>query len=291
MLFETACEKYMATKRERLRATTMEGYESAVRRHLMPRWAGVELESIEPEQIQEWVDGFEMAGAAEKAYKTLRQIIRWSIRKLRVRMWDPTTAEIELPRKKPYRPDVLTPKEERRLLRGVYGAPWEAVALCAVTLGLRRCEACALEWGDVDYRTGEVHISKGVHTVRGGEVTTPTKTPKSDRVLVLPRFALMRLRKLAAGRRRGRMCELKPSQVAGRAKTWCRRYRLPWVGMKNLRHSFATIAVASGTSIEDIMLWLGHSSYDTSFAHYLVRTPQICKRVSKAFEGALLAAA
>ena len=61
MLFETACEKYMATKRERLRATTMEGYESAVRCHLMPRWAGVELESIEPEQIQEWVDGFEMA--------------------------------------------------------------------------------------------------------------------------------------------------------------------------------------------------------------------------------------
>ena len=193
MLFETACAEYMAAKRERLRATTIEGYESAVRRHLMPRWAGVELESIEPEQIQEWVDGFAMPGAAEKAYKTLRQVIRWSIRKLRVRMWDPTTAEIELPRKRPYRPDVLTPKEERRLLRGIYGAPWEAVVLCAAALGLRRCEACALEWGDVDYRTGEVRVSKGVHTVRGGEVTTPTKTPKGDRVLVLPRFALARL--------------------------------------------------------------------------------------------------
>ena len=268
----------------------MEGYESAVRRHLLPRWSGTELEAIAPEDIQAWVDGFELAGAAEKAYKTLRQIIRWSIRKLRVRMWDPTTAEIELPRKRPYRPDVLTPREERRMLRGIYGAPFEAVVLCAAALGLRRCEACALEWGDVDYRTGEVRVSKGVHSVRGGEVTTPTKTEKSDRVLVLPRFALLRLRKLADGRRRGRMCPLRPDQVAARARSWCRRMRLPWVGMKNLRHSFATIAVASGASLEDIMLWLGHSSYDTSYAHYIVRTPSICKRVSRAYEGALMTA-
>lgn len=288
MLFEDACARYLEAKRPRLRATTMEGYESAVRRHLMPRWAGTELEDISPEDIQGWVDGFELAGAAEKAYKTLRQVIRWSIRRLRVRMWDPTTAEIELPRRRPYRPDVLSAREERRMLRGIYGAPFEAVVLCAATLGLRRCEACALEWGDVDYRTGEVRVSKGVHTVRGGEVTTPTKTEKSDRVLVLPRFALLRLRRLAAGRRRGRMCSLRPDQVAARARTWCRRMRLPWVGMKNLRHSFATIAVAAGASLEDIMLWLGHSSYDTSYAHYIVRTPSICKRVSRAYEGAVM---
>lgn len=288
MLFEDACARYLEAKRPRLRATTMEGYESAVRRHLMPRWAGTELEDISPEDIQGWVDGFELAGAAEKAYKTLRQVIRWSIRRLRVRMWDPTTAEIELPRRRPYRPDVLSAREERRMLRGIYGAPFEAVVLCAAALGLRRCEACALEWGDVDYRTGEVRVSKGVHTVRGGEVTTPTKTEKSDRVLVLPRFALLRLRRLAAGRRRGRMCSLRPDQVAARARTWCRRMRLPWVGMKNLRHSFATIAVAAGASLEDIMLWLGHSSYDTSYAHYIVRTPSICKRVSRAYEGAVM---
>lgn len=48
----------------------MEGYESAVRRHLAPRWAGVHLEDITPDAIQEWVDSFELPGAAEKAYKS-----------------------------------------------------------------------------------------------------------------------------------------------------------------------------------------------------------------------------
>ncbi|RGJ47408.1 hypothetical protein DXD59_00485 [Olsenella sp. TM06-36] len=72
MKFEDAVTAYMSDKRGRLRACTLAGYESAIHRHLLPRWSGVELESIEPEQVQAWVDGFELPGAALKAYKTLR---------------------------------------------------------------------------------------------------------------------------------------------------------------------------------------------------------------------------
>lgn len=39
MLFETAAAEYMAHKAKRLRATTMAGYESAARCHLLPAWA------------------------------------------------------------------------------------------------------------------------------------------------------------------------------------------------------------------------------------------------------------
>lgn len=58
MLFEDAVAEYMADKGRRLRATTMAGYESAVRCHLLPRWAGRELESIGLAELQAWVDGF-----------------------------------------------------------------------------------------------------------------------------------------------------------------------------------------------------------------------------------------
>ena len=36
MLFKDAAYEYMADKRKRLRATTLEGYESAIRCHLLP---------------------------------------------------------------------------------------------------------------------------------------------------------------------------------------------------------------------------------------------------------------
>ena len=67
MLFEVAVSEYMADKSRRLRASTVEGYKSAVNLHLMPRWSGVQLESITPEELQAWVDGFTLPGAAEKA--------------------------------------------------------------------------------------------------------------------------------------------------------------------------------------------------------------------------------
>lgn len=290
MLFEEAVHAYIETKAKRLRATTMEGYESAIRCHLIPRWEGVDLADITPEALQEWVDGFDLPGAADKAFKTLRQVIRWTIRAFQLRMWDPTTADIAMPRKAPYRPRVLSAREEKSLLRGIYGAPFEAVVLCAAALGLRRCEACALEWSDVDFRSGRVHVQRGAHVVHGSEVVTPPKTDLSDRVLVLPAFALKRLRQIASGRRSGRMCAMRPDQLARAFKSWCRRLRLPWVPMQSLRHTWATISIGHGVPLEDVALCLGHSTPETCYQHYLVRTQEICKRVSRGFSEALLAA-
>lgn len=64
MLFETAAEMYMTDRAKRLRATTLEGYRSAIRCHLMPMWGGREIESISFEEVQDWVDSFDLPGAA-----------------------------------------------------------------------------------------------------------------------------------------------------------------------------------------------------------------------------------
>lgn len=71
---------YLPEKRRRRRATTVEGYESALHCHVLPRFGEMTIAEVTRDSIQEWVDGFERPGAAEKAYKTLRQIIRWAIR-------------------------------------------------------------------------------------------------------------------------------------------------------------------------------------------------------------------
>ena len=81
MLFSTAATEYMDDKGKRLRATTLEGYASAIRCHLMPQWGWLEIETITFEQVQDWVDSFDMPGAAEKAYKTFSQIYRWVLRR------------------------------------------------------------------------------------------------------------------------------------------------------------------------------------------------------------------
>lgn len=46
MLFSDAAAEYMTDKQKRLRATTLEGYSSAIRCHLMPQWGEREIETI-----------------------------------------------------------------------------------------------------------------------------------------------------------------------------------------------------------------------------------------------------
>lgn len=145
MLFDTAVAEYWRDKSCRLRGNTLEGYASAIRRHLLPAWSGRELESITHEELQRWVDSVPTYGAAEKAYKTFRQIFRWALRRWQLRVWD-VTQGVELPERPVVRRPVLDAREERETLRGVVGQEWEAVVLCEAALGLRRCEAAGLDW-------------------------------------------------------------------------------------------------------------------------------------------------
>ena len=84
MLFEQAVYEYVDAKqngRKAVRPNTLEGYLSAIKCHLMPMWSGRELESITCEELQAWVDTFELVGAARKAFGTFRQIHRWYLKR------------------------------------------------------------------------------------------------------------------------------------------------------------------------------------------------------------------
>lgn len=284
---EIAAE-YIADKRRVRRESTVEGYESALKLHILPRWGSCEIAEIDPDDLQAWVLGFDRPGAAEKAYKTLRQIIRWAIRKYRMRVLDPTTLGVELPKKPAYHPQVLDAGEAREYLRGMWGCAAEAVAICSLTLGLRRGESCALQWGDINLKTGEVRISKSRQDVRSGTVVVPPKTARSDRSLWLPGFALKRLRKLAKGHRKSDLiCELSPTAIARRIKSWCKAHDLPHVSMTNLRHTWATLAIEAGIGIETVAMMLGHTEIGTAYEHYIVPRKSVCVQAQRTWSAHL----
>lgn len=289
MLFSEAAERYMSDKSARLRASTVEGYRSALELHVLPRWGGTALDAIAPEGLQAWVDSFELPGAAEKAYKTLRQVIRWAIRRLGVRMFDPTSAGVELPRKPARRPRVLDAAGVAAYLRALWGHECEAVAICSVTLGLRRGEACGLRWSDIDLRTGEVRVSRSRQVVGGEEVVVAPKTGRSARSCWLPRFAVRRLRSLRKGRA-GWLCDLAPDVAARRIRSACRRAGAAWTSMTECRHTWATLAVEAGVGIETVALMLGHADISTAYEHYIVPRARVCREAQKQVERLIMSA-
>lgn len=280
-LKEIAYAHYLPAKRKRRRANTCEGYASALRLHVIPRFGAMEMEAITHEAIQEWVDGFELPGAAAKAFKTLRQVIRWSIANLGIRIWDPTIG-IELPRKPKAEKHVLTAEEVATTLRGFWGHELEPAVILSSVLGLRPGETYGMKWSDIDMRSGAVHVRRTLQEVRGLLHVYLPKTEKSERTVYLPRFALDRLRTVwrEQGRPKWRVIgAIKPSQVARRIKAWCRRQRLPYVSMYQRRHTWATIAVEAGAGIEAVAMMLGHGSINTTAQYYLQPTRKICASV------------
>lgn len=278
------CERYLEAKGRKCRMNTLDGYVSGLRCHVLPKWGARELESIKRREVQEWVDSIPTPGAAQKALKCLRQVIRWAIRTYDLEIFDATQG-VELPERPVYRRESMDAREEAALLRAAVGQPWEAVLLCAAALGLRPSEAAGLDWGDIDWRSGWVHVQRGAHSLQSGEVVEyACKTRLSDRFLKLPRFALERLRRIRGQRRKGRLRgDLSPRQIYTRVKRFLTRMGLGRCSMECLRHTWATLTIEGGAALADVSVALGHTDVSMCLQHYLMSTKAVVQRAQDAF--------
>lgn len=270
----------------RLRECTCVGYASAWNRHIRPELGDVELADLTAPRIQAWLDRIGSAGAARKSWAVLRQMLHSAVR-LGILDVD-VTGRVTPPKPSGYEPEVLDIRQIRRLLRGFHGHELEAWLICSVCLGLRTEEALGLEWADLNLNTGKVRIQRGLQWVDGHEVIVDPKTELSRRTVVLPRFAVLRLREIRP-REGGRLIGLlNPGQVARRYAAWCRAQNLPYVPRRNLRHSWASTALGAGVDVAVVSRALGHSSIATTARYYLRPDSEVLREAQRAWEKALI---
>lgn len=224
-------------------------------------------------------------GGAEKAYKTLRQILRSAMGDecYPEDVVDPTTRGVRLP-KMPWKgePQHLSPKQVKALLGAV------------VWLGLHRSEQCGLRWGDIDLKTGRVDIARGLQYVKGKVVVTEVKTHRSMRPHMLPRTAIVRLREIKRERRAKPSDWLlgddpNPDTYARRLKAHCKREGVACVAPKYFRHTFRTNVGRTDVPEQHIQLMLGHESLDTTF-EYLSLDEDVMREDQRAHERLILRA-
>lgn len=173
--------------------------------------------------------------------------------------------------------------------------PNEVTLLLCVTMGIRRGEAAALTWEDVDFRERSVSVTKSIDDA--GNVKT-TKTKASIRKLPMPGLAFDALRtrkvsqqrdmadiraRLANGGKEPREPQQRPdtpivSNVFGEhvmphsLSTWWRRNRAEY-GMDGwtiheLRHSYLTALAIAGVHPKVMQKLAGHASSVTTMDIY-----------------------
>ena len=291
---EIATGHYMPEKRKRRRTNTVDGYESSINLYVIPQWGEMAISQIARDDVQDWVERLAETkagpGGSWKAYKCLRQIIRWAMAKWGLFVADPTLG-IERPRKPAYKPEVLTPRRLKRLIRGFVCCDVEPSLIIEADLGTRPGECYAIHWEWINWRTGHVPIASTLQQASDGVREWPTKTAKGERDGYLSPWALDRLHQIwvQRGRPKGRIIgDMKPSQVAYRIQRWIKVNRLPKITMKNLRHTWGTIAAQSGVAIETVSAMMGHSDIQTTYRYYYALTAATARKAKRRMARSIL---
>lgn len=157
----------------------------------------------------------------------------------------------------------------------------------AIFGGFRRGEILGLEWEDIDFDTGVVHIRRTVHySKERGYYDTEPKSRKSVRALTLPSgviFTVKQLRneqlsqRLKLGDKWHSTSRLFTTwdghQMHGATPfTWltktCEQYGLPKVNLHSFRHLNASLLISSGVDVKTVQSVLGHSQASTTLDIY-----------------------
>ena len=264
-----------------LAPSTVEGYGSAYRAHIWPRFGNCELEKVRRGDVQEWLDGLSY-GAAKKAFAVARALFSFAVDN-ELCNESPFAKRYRLPKKpttstKDAAQSVHTEEELREVLKAARGERWEAAFILSAFGGMRREEAFGVKWEDVDFCDGYavIHIYMCVQPATGGvRIIDRTKTESSTRDVAIPAPYSDRLRELLFEYMGdvwvcddGLSMPANPDLVSAAYKRWHIGKPYKYVPWKNLRNSYATMLHNRGVDLATVARLLGHSTPTLTFKHY-----------------------
>jgi integrase len=190
-----------------LKASTLETYEIAVRRQLVPHLGELELGRLDPTHVERMIAALSATMSPKgirNALSVLGRVLdvaerRGLVRRNVVRLVDPP----RLVRTERHAMDVA---EARRLFAAVAGDRLEALWITTLACGLRQAEVLGLRWADVDLDAGalrvEVVLDRQLDPAkahlpprqRNRYVLTEPKTSTSRRTIALPPFVVAAFR-------------------------------------------------------------------------------------------------
>ena len=168
---------------------------------------------------------------------------------------------------------ILTKEQMETFLAAVErNEIWRDFFYTELTTGLRCGELCGLTWEDFDSDAGTLKVCRTIHARKGGVLEAgDTKTYTGQRTILLPHSTAQILRE----RKQSALTQwifhdplrperpVNPSSAYRRLKELLEQAGLPSIRFHDLRHTFATHALASGVDAKTLSGILGHTK--TSF--------------------------
>jgi integrase len=250
-----------------LKPSTARRYEGLLRLHVLPAWGTRRLEDVRTADVRAWTATLSASGlsasSVRAAYRVLSLVLDLAVEDHRLAR-NPA-AGVKLPRVVRDEPRFLT-RDEVEALAQAAGTDGDVIRFLAYT-GLRFGEMVGLKVGRVDLLRRRVHVVEAVTQV-GGVLKTGTPKTHQRREVVIPRHLIEDLARRCEGKDTEDYVFTAPQGGPIRLDNWRRRVFDPAVRVAglgevsphDLRHTAASLAVASGAHVKAVQKMLGHAS-------------------------------
>ena len=285
-------DKWLEDMADTLRPNTLRNYRSYIENHIRPGLGDKQLARITPKDVQRFYEKLSdclASGTVRRIHTTLHGALK-AAQQAHLIASNPTE-QITAPRFSYRAKQVLTDDQLDVFMRVIAEDEiWCDFFYTELTTGLRRGEICGLKWEDFDEDAGTLKVCRTVYRETGSGLTAgDTKTNAGVRKIVLPTSTVQVLRK----RKKSALTEwifpnqLKPEQPTNpgsayrRLKALLKRAGLPNIRFHDLRHTFATHALASGVDVKTLSGILGHTRAAFTLDTYTHTTGDMQKRASE----------
>ncbi len=273
--------------------TTLSRYQGMIKRYINPLLGSMQVQQLTTLAVQSWVNGLKVSPASGKemsaaTIKHTYHVLKGAMDKAVLAGIIPRSPcqGVMLPKGEKKAPVIYDEQQIQQLVKAAKGSEMELPIDMELCLGLRRGELLGLQWGDVDWKKGQIHIIRTRVVVNGKSVVKDPKTATSKRMIDVPTRLMEKLKKhqRTCQMNRLRMGEdytatdfiivhpdgkpIYPEYLSQMLTKLQKKYDLPQCRFHDLRHLCASIMLMQGVNVKVAQERLGHKDISTTLNIY-----------------------
>jgi integrase len=198
--------------------------------------------------------------------RVLNEAVKWGL------LYSNPCSRVTPPKPDRALPNVWSVEEAQRFLIAVASHRWYAIYLIALTTGARRGEILGMERQHFDWSRSTVSIVRTVSEIDNKLVVSDPKTPRSRRVIPLPKIVVdaLEVDKRASGFvfTTSAGTPVAPRNLVRHFHEVSEEQGLPRIRFHDLRHTAATILLQKDVHPKLVQELLGHSTISLTLDTY-----------------------
>lgn len=287
-LCQFCAEVFMPRKTITLAENTRSSWQTCINLRIVPALGDYEVAKITDLQITDFLLAVQAEGLSkatvDKYYTVLQSIFKMACDVLKIS--DPMNC-VKKPQSRKCElisstPDAHTAEELAAIEKCLTREPlkWQAYFRLICDTGLRRGEACAIKWENIDFYAMTIKITASLgYTASNGVYETTPKNRRSRLVHIGndAAYLLFQLYQESVNsnidspyvfHKNNSADPMNPTSPGWWFSKFIKRYGLPPSHPHKLRHSYASIAITNGADIASVSANLGHGKPDVTLRIY-----------------------